>query len=109
MQNLGPLTSSVSLGLVFFNYPSFSYLAVRTRTQNRALKPRPMAAGASDPPSPPPAGEAFKVDRALQALGFEFTRVTAREVAGRLPVTETCCQVRPPAAAKIIFPLFFRW
>ncbi|KAL6607879.1 hypothetical protein ACP70R_040942 [Stipagrostis hirtigluma subsp. patula] len=36
-------------------------------------------------PSPP-------VDRALHALGFEFTRITAREVAGRLPVTETCCQ-----------------
>ncbi|KAF8762688.1 hypothetical protein HU200_009217 [Digitaria exilis] len=50
-------------------------------------------AGASDPPSPPPpAGDAFKVDRALQSLGFEFTRVTAREVAGRLAVTETCCQ-----------------
>ncbi|RCV15421.1 hypothetical protein SEVIR_3G055700v4 [Setaria viridis] len=52
-------------------------------------------AGASDPPPPPAAGDAtkpFQVDRALQALGFEFTRVTAREVAGRLPVTETCCQ-----------------
>ncbi|CAL5097073.1 unnamed protein product [Urochloa decumbens] len=54
-------------------------------------------AGESDPPPPPPAaaGDAtkpFQVDRALQALGFEFTRVTATEVAGRLPVTETCCQ-----------------
>ncbi|OEL33189.1 1,4-dihydroxy-2-naphthoyl-CoA thioesterase 1 [Dichanthelium oligosanthes] len=63
-----------------------------------ALEPRRAmggAAGASDPPSPPAAGEAtkpFQVDRALQALGFQFTRVTAGEVAGRLPVTETCCQ-----------------
>jgi len=51
--------------------------------------------GATGPPSPPAPGEAakpFQVDRALEALGFEFTRVTAGEVAGRLPVTETCCQ-----------------
>ncbi|CAN6326627.1 unnamed protein product [Urochloa humidicola] len=52
-------------------------------------------AGGSDPPPPPAEAEAtkaFKVDRALQSLGFEFTRVTATEVTGRLPVTETCCQ-----------------
>ncbi|PAN17177.1 hypothetical protein PAHAL_3G110900 [Panicum hallii] len=54
-----------------------------------------MGGGATGPPSPPAEGEAaktFVVDRGLQALGFEFTRVTAGEVAGRLPVTETCCQ-----------------
>ncbi|XP_062180881.1 1,4-dihydroxy-2-naphthoyl-CoA thioesterase 1-like [Phragmites australis] len=41
-----------------------------------------------------PAGEAkaAPVDRALHALGFEFTLITPREVVGRLPVTETCCQ-----------------
>ena len=53
-----------------------------------------MGGGAGNPPPvhpPPPA--AFHVDQALQALGFEFTRVTAEEVVGRLPVTETCCQV----------------
>ncbi|CAD6244964.1 unnamed protein product [Miscanthus lutarioriparius] len=50
-------------------------------------------AGAGNPPPvhpPPPA--AFHVDRVLQALGFEFTCVTAEEVVGRLPVNETCCQ-----------------
>jgi hypothetical protein len=61
-------------------------------------------ADASDPPPPPAAaGDAtkpFKVDNALHALGFEFTRVTAREVTGRLPVTETCCQVRQPARRR---------
>ena len=60
--------------------------------------------GATGPPSPPAPGEAakpFQVDRALQALGFEFTRVTAGEVAGRLPVTETCCQVRTPRRRPI--------
>jgi len=31
-------------------------------------------------------------DKALHALGFEFTTISAREVAGRLPVTATCCQ-----------------
>jgi len=57
--------------------------------------------GATGPPSPPAeAAKPFQVDRALQALGFEFTRVTAGEVAGRLPVTETCCQVRPPARRR---------
>ena len=50
-------------------------------------------ATASDPPANPPPPPAFRVDRALHALGFEFTRVTADEVVGRLPVTETCCQV----------------
>uniref|UniRef100_A0A804RIX9 Uncharacterized protein n=1 Tax=Zea mays TaxID=4577 RepID=A0A804RIX9_MAIZE len=51
--------------------------------------------GGSGNPLPPPqaAAAAFRVDRPLQALGFEFTRVTAEEVVGRLPVTETCCQV----------------
>ncbi|XP_066362973.1 1,4-dihydroxy-2-naphthoyl-CoA thioesterase 1-like [Miscanthus floridulus] len=51
-----------------------------------------MGGGAGDPPVHPAAAAAFRVDRALQALGFEFTRVTAEEVVGRLPVTETCCQ-----------------
>ncbi|XP_066379590.1 1,4-dihydroxy-2-naphthoyl-CoA thioesterase 1-like isoform X3 [Miscanthus floridulus] len=50
-------------------------------------------AGAGNPPPVHPTPPvAFRVDRALQALGFEFTRVTAEEVVGRLPVTETCCQ-----------------
>ncbi|KAJ1261527.1 hypothetical protein BS78_09G036600 [Paspalum vaginatum] len=57
-------------------------------------------AGESNPPPPPSpappaaggAAKPFQVDRALHALGFEFTRVTAQEVVGRLPVTETCCQ-----------------
>lgn len=40
--------------------------------------------GAANKPSPP--------DNALHALGFEYTRITAREVVGRLAVTETCCQ-----------------
>ena len=58
--------------------------------------------GATGPPSPPAeAAKPFQVDRALQALGFEFTRVTAGEVAGRLPVTETCCQVRTPRRRSI--------
>ncbi|WVZ96178.1 hypothetical protein U9M48_041847 [Paspalum notatum var. saurae] len=44
--------------------------------------------GGSNPPTaaPPPA------DKALESLGFEFTGIGAREVAGRLPVTATCCQ-----------------
>jgi uncharacterized protein (TIGR00369 family) len=45
--------------------------------------------------SPPQAGEeegAVVADKALHALGFEFTSVSAREVAGRLPVTDACCQ-----------------
>jgi hypothetical protein len=70
-----------------------------------------MGGGATGPPSPPAEGEAaktFVVDRGLQALGFEFTRVTAGEVAGRLPVTETCCQVRTPARGRRLdIPLFF--
>ena len=45
------------------------------------------------PPVHPPPPPAILVDRALQALGFEFTRVIAEEVVGRLPVNETCCQV----------------
>lgn len=53
-----------------------------------------MGGGSGNPlPPPPAAAAAFRVDRPLQALGFEFTRVTAEEVVGRLPVTETCCQV----------------
>jgi acyl-coenzyme A thioesterase PaaI-like protein len=52
-----------------------------------------MGGGAGNPPPAHPPAAAFRVDRALQALGFEFTRVTAEEVVGRLPVTETCCQV----------------
>jgi len=53
------------------------------------------------PPPPPPAGKdedegegegTVAADKALHALGFEFTRIDAREVAGRLPVTDTCCQ-----------------
>lgn len=52
-----------------------------------------MGGGAGDPPAAAAAAAGFRVDRALQALGFEFTRVTADEVVGRLPVTETCCQV----------------
>ncbi|PWZ45631.1 1,4-dihydroxy-2-naphthoyl-CoA thioesterase 1 [Zea mays] len=52
-----------------------------------------MGGGSGNPlPPPPAAAAAFRVDRPLQALGFEFTRVTAEEVVGRLPVTETCCQ-----------------
>ncbi|KAG2616279.1 hypothetical protein PVAP13_3NG193307 [Panicum virgatum] len=57
-----------------------------------------MAGGdlASKPPPPtPPAGadeEGAVADKALHALGFEFTHISAREVAGRLPVTGTCCQ-----------------
>ena len=52
-------------------------------------------------PPPPPAGKdedegegegTVAADKALHALGFEFTRIDAREVAGRLPVTDTCCQ-----------------
>jgi 1,4-dihydroxy-2-naphthoyl-CoA hydrolase len=55
-----------------------------------------MAGGdrASKPP-PTPAGEDEEgavADKALHALGFEFTGISAREVAGRLPVTGTCCQ-----------------
>jgi uncharacterized protein (TIGR00369 family) len=50
--------------------------------------------GSSKPP--PPAGEddegPVAADKTLQALGFEFTRIGEREVAGRLPVTDTCCQ-----------------
>ncbi|RCV15423.1 hypothetical protein SEVIR_3G055800v4 [Setaria viridis] len=56
-----------------------------------------MTMGADDkrpPPPTPPAGEegAVVADKALHALGFEFTRISAGEVAGRLPVTGTCCQ-----------------
>ncbi|PUZ63933.1 hypothetical protein GQ55_3G105300 [Panicum hallii var. hallii] len=55
-----------------------------------------MACGdrASKPP-PTPAGEDEEgavADKALHVLGFEFTGISAREVAGRLPVTGTCCQ-----------------
>lgn len=54
----------------------------------------------SKPKPPPPAAEGagevvegpVAADKALHALGFEFTRIGAREVAGRLPVTDTCCQ-----------------
>lgn len=31
-------------------------------------------------------------DKALHALGFEYTLVTGDEVVGRLAVTDTCCQ-----------------
>ncbi|KAK3137554.1 hypothetical protein QOZ80_5BG0453900 [Eleusine coracana subsp. coracana] len=55
--------------------------------------------GAGDPstkPPRPPAAAAeegeMRADNALHALGFEFIRITAAEVAGRLAVTETCCQ-----------------
>ncbi|CAL5097072.1 unnamed protein product [Urochloa decumbens] len=48
------------------------------------------------PPPPPPAAtdeEGFVVaDKALHLLGFEFTTISAGEVAGRLPVTDRCCQ-----------------
>ncbi|CAM0150249.1 unnamed protein product [Urochloa decumbens] len=52
-------------------------------------------ARAGKPPPPPPSGdeEGFVVaDKALHLLGFEFTTISEREVAGRLPVTDTCCQ-----------------
>ncbi|KAG6507280.1 1,4-dihydroxy-2-naphthoyl-CoA thioesterase 1-like [Zingiber officinale] len=38
---------------------------------------------------PPPAA---LVDRTLHALGFRFTHISPGKVAGRLKVTETCCQ-----------------
>ncbi|XP_074573626.1 1,4-dihydroxy-2-naphthoyl-CoA thioesterase 1-like [Curcuma longa] len=49
---------------------------------------------AGDTPSssfclPPPAA---LVDRTLHALGFRFTHISPGKVAGRLKVTETCCQ-----------------
>ncbi|TVU17951.1 hypothetical protein EJB05_34013, partial [Eragrostis curvula] len=50
----------------------------------------------SGKPLPPPAaaseGEDLVADNALHAFGFEFTHITGTEVAGRLAVTETCCQ-----------------
>ena len=55
-----------------------------------------MAGDSGSSKTPPPAAEDDEVpvaaDKALHALGFEFTRIGAREVAGRLPVTDTCCQ-----------------
>jgi len=68
-----------------------SSLRAGTRTEAKLESAMGGGATASDPPANPP--PAFRVDRALHALGFEFTRVTADEVVGRLPVTETCCQV----------------
>ena len=51
---------------------------------------------ASKPPPPtPPVGadeEGAVADKALHVLGLEFTHISASEVAGRLPVTGTCCQ-----------------
>ncbi|KAL6865340.1 hypothetical protein ACP4OV_016491 [Aristida adscensionis] len=49
-------------------------------------------AGGGDGKTPSSSSQPPPVDRALQALGFEFTVVAAGEVAGRLPVTEACCQ-----------------
>ncbi|CAN6345209.1 unnamed protein product [Urochloa humidicola] len=52
-------------------------------------------AGNPPPPPTPAAGDeelAAVPDKALHALGFEFTTMSPGEVAGRLPVTDTCCQ-----------------
>ncbi|KAF8762687.1 hypothetical protein HU200_009216 [Digitaria exilis] len=51
------------------------------------------AGGKAPPPRPASADEEEAVaDKALHLLGFEFTRISEREVAGQLPVTATCCQ-----------------
>ena len=53
------------------------------------------ASNKAPPPTTPPAGadeEGAVADKALHVLGLEFTHISAREVAGRLPVTSTCCQ-----------------
>ncbi|KAG8067099.1 hypothetical protein GUJ93_ZPchr0005g14306 [Zizania palustris] len=51
-----------------------------------------MAGGGDGASGRPPTEPAGHPDNALHALGFQYIRITAREVVGRLPVTETCCQ-----------------
>lgn len=42
---------------------------------------------------PPPPSEAESLDAPLHMIGFEFEELSAKRVAGRLPITSKCCQV----------------
>lgn len=46
------------------------------------------------------------LDAPLNAIGFEIGDLTPQKVTGRLQVTQTCCQVKPPHCSPIPLNLF---
>lgn len=45
---------------------------------------------------PPPPSKTAEVDVPLHSIGFEIEELSPQRVSGHLPVTQKCCQVKPP-------------